>query len=117
MKIFLQLQTCTALVLSADCTESSCTSNIAIFDNFLVFNFPFFQFRTIIYSSFFLDKYSSIFDVVTYKSQVYHRLNPFKIPRMVYCNHRSLIISINDREHISTFKQRSNFQELFMFQE
>ena len=32
--IFFQLQTCTALVLSADCTESSCSSNIVIFNNF-----------------------------------------------------------------------------------
>ena len=43
--IFLQLQTCTALVLSADCTEGSCSSNILIFNNYLVFNFPFFSFE------------------------------------------------------------------------
>ena len=39
--IFPQLQTCTALVLSADCTEGSCSSNLVIFNNFLVFNYPF----------------------------------------------------------------------------
>ena len=42
-----QLQTCTALVLSAaDCTESSCSSKIGCnFDKFLVFKFPFFNFK------------------------------------------------------------------------
>ena len=40
--IFSQLQTCAAFVLSADCTEGSRSSNIVIFHNFLVFNFPFF---------------------------------------------------------------------------
>ena len=39
---FLQLQTCTGLVLSADCTDDSCSSNIVIFNNLLVFTFPFF---------------------------------------------------------------------------
>ena len=45
--IFPQLQTSTALALSADCTEGSCSSNyiIVIFNNFLVFNFPFFDFE------------------------------------------------------------------------
>ena len=41
--IFPQLQTCTALVLSANCTEDSCLSDIVIFNNFLVFNFSFFN--------------------------------------------------------------------------
>ena len=45
--IFRQLQTCTALVLSADSTEASCFSNIIIFNNFLIFNFPFFNFEQI----------------------------------------------------------------------
>ena len=45
-----QLHPCTALA-AADCTENSCSSNISlIFDKFLVFNFPFFQFRAIISS-------------------------------------------------------------------
>ena len=39
--IFLQRQTCTALVVSADCTKCSCSRNILTFNNFLVFNFPF----------------------------------------------------------------------------
>ena len=45
--IFPQLQTSTALALSADCTEGSCSSNyiIVIFNNFLVLNFPFFDFE------------------------------------------------------------------------
>ena len=43
--IFPQRQTCTALVQSADCTECSCSLNIVIFNNFLVFNFPFFNFE------------------------------------------------------------------------
>ena len=42
---FLQLQACTALVLFADCTDGSCSPNIVIFNNFLVFNFPFFDFK------------------------------------------------------------------------
>ena len=65
---FPQRQTCTALVLAADCTERSCSTNIVIFDKFLIFHFSFSQFWTIISSSFFLDKYSSIFDVVIHKS-------------------------------------------------
>ena len=43
--IFPQLQTCTALILSVDCTEVSCSSNIVIFNNFLILNFPFFNFE------------------------------------------------------------------------
>ena len=43
--IFPQLQTCTALVLSTNCTEGSFSSNIVIFNNFLVFNFAFFNFE------------------------------------------------------------------------
>ena len=43
--IFPQLQTCTALVLFTDCTEGSFSSNIVFFNNFLVFNFPFFNFQ------------------------------------------------------------------------
>ena len=43
--IFPQRQTCTAFVLSADCTEGSCSSNILIFNNFLMFNFSFFNFK------------------------------------------------------------------------
>ena len=39
------LQTCTALVLSADGTEGSCSSNIVIFNNLLAFNFSFFNFK------------------------------------------------------------------------
>ena len=43
--IFPQLQTSTALVLSADCTEGPCSSNLVIFNRFLVFNFLFFNFE------------------------------------------------------------------------
>ena len=43
--IFPSRQTCTALVLSYDCTECSCSPNIAVFNKFLVFNFPFFNFE------------------------------------------------------------------------
>ena len=43
--IFPPLQTRIALVLSANCTEGSCSSNIVIFNNFLVFNFLFFNFE------------------------------------------------------------------------
>ena len=41
--IFPQLQTCTALVLPADCTEGSCSSNIVVSGKSLDFNFPFFS--------------------------------------------------------------------------
>ena len=47
-----------------------------MFNNFLVFNFPFFKFWTI--ASFSLDKYLLIFDVV-----LHQQLNAFKIPKMV----------------------------------
>ena len=43
--IFHQLHACTALVLSADCTEGCCSSNIVIVNNYLVFNFTFFNFE------------------------------------------------------------------------
>ena len=43
--IFLWRQTCTASVLSADCTECSCSLDIVIFNDFLVFNFPFLNFE------------------------------------------------------------------------
>ena len=65
-----------------------------IFNNFLVFSFSFFRFRTIIYFS--LDKYSlSIFDVV-----LYYQENVFKISKMVQYNHRSLMISVKDAKYI-----------------
>ena len=65
-----------------------------IFNNFLVFSFSFFRFRTIIYLS--LDKYSlSIFDVV-----LYYQENAFKISKMVQYNHRSLMISVKDAKYI-----------------
>ena len=65
-----------------------------IFNNFLVFSFSFFRFRTIIYFS--LDKYSlSIFDVV-----LYYQENAFKISKMVQYNHRSLMISVKDAKYI-----------------
>ena len=41
--IFPQRQTCIAL--SAGCTECSCSPNIVIFNNFLVVNFPFFNYE------------------------------------------------------------------------
>ena len=48
-----------------------------IFNNFLVFNSPFFKFWTIIFSS--LDKYSLIiFDIV-----LHYQLNAFKRPKIV----------------------------------
>ena len=65
-----------------------------IFNNFLVFSFSFFRFRTII--NFSLDKYSlSIFDVV-----LYYQENAFKISKMVQYNHRSLMISVKDAKYI-----------------
>ena len=42
------------LALLADCTDGSYSSTAIIFDNFLAFNFPFFQVQTIISTSFFL---------------------------------------------------------------
>ena len=99
--IFPQLQTCTALVLSADCTECYCSSNIVIFEVFLIFNFPFFQFWTIA-SSLFLGKYYSIFDVVTSIA--------FNIHRIVYYNHRCLMISVNNAKHIHLLPIFSTFQ-------
>ena len=43
--VLLQRQTCTASVLFADCTECSCSPNIVIFNDFIVFNFPFLNFE------------------------------------------------------------------------
>ena len=68
---------------------------LAIFNNFLVFNFSFFKFEN---NSFFpgQPKYSLlIFDVV-----LHYQLNVFKIPKMVQYNHRSLMISVNDAKYI-----------------
>ena len=78
-----QLQTCTALVLTVDFTEGSYSSNIVIFNNFLVFNFPFFK------------HFPVIIDVV-----LHYQLNAFKNPKLVYFNHRSLMISVNDAKYI-----------------
>ena len=102
-----------SLVLPADCTEGSYSSNIVIFHNFLVFKFSLFQFQTIASTSFafFLDKNSSIFNVVTHKSWVYHRLNAFKILRMVYYNQK---ISDNLDQQC---KVHSPFSHLFNFLE
>ena len=64
--IFPQLQTCTALVLYFDCTEGSCSYNIVILNNLLIFNFPFFNFEQLFpfpwrsISSSFLMLYSTI---------------------------------------------------------
>ena len=65
--VFSQYRTYTALVVSADCIECSCSHNIVIFNEFLtVISFP-------------LDTYSLlIFDVV-----LHYQLNAFKIPKMV----------------------------------
>ena len=102
-----------SLVLPADCTEGSYSSNIVIFHNFLVFNFSLFQFQAIASPSFafFLDKNSSIFNVVTHNSWVYHQLNTFKILRMVYYNQK---ISDNLDQQC---KVHSPFSHLFNFLE
>ena len=77
--IFPQLQTCATLVLSTDCNEGSCSSNIVIFNNLLVFNFPFFNFERYFPFPSSLDKYSLlIFNVV-----FHYQLNAFKSPKMV----------------------------------
>ena len=101
MNTFPQLQTFNGLALTADYTEGSCSSAMVTFENFLLFNFPFSKVQTInsSFSSFFLDNYSSIFDVVTRKSWVCHQLNAFKIPRMVYYKQISPMISFNDANY------------------
>ena len=69
---------------------------------FQLFTFPFSQVHTII-SSFFAEiggKYSSIFNVATLKSWVYHRLNVFKLPGTVYHNRSSQMILVNDANYI-----------------
>ena len=73
--IFTQLQTCSALVLFADYSGGSCSSNIVIFNKFLVFKFP-----CLISNINFLfpGKYSLLFHVV-----LHYQLNAFKIPKMV----------------------------------
>ena len=63
--IFSQLPTCTALALYADFTEGSCSSNIVIFDNLLVFNFPFFNSETIISSSLDIPPFSMLLPLST----------------------------------------------------
>ena len=93
------LQTCTSLVLPADCPEDSSSSTVVIFDNFLL---SFFKGSN---NSLFLfpeigNKYSSIFDVVTHKAWVCHQVNAFKFSRMVHYNHRSLMILVNDAKYI-----------------
>ena len=99
------------MVLSADCTKGFCSSNIVvIFDNFLIFNFPFFKFQTLVFYSFFLNKYFSIFNVLTQTLWVYHRLSVFRIAKMVYYNHRSLMISVNDARYIHLLPIFSTFQ-------
>ena len=77
--IYPKHQTCTALVLSAGCAEFSCLPNLVIFNNFLVFNFPFLISSNIFLFFSSLDKYSLfIFNVV-----LHYQLNAFKIPKIV----------------------------------
>ena len=65
------------LWLSVGCTGCSFSPNIAIFNNILVFNFPFFNFEQKF--NFLLDNYSLfIFDVV-----LQYQVNASKIPKMV----------------------------------
>ena len=101
--IFLQRQTCTVLVLSAEHTECSCSPNIVIFNNFLVFNFPFFKFRTIISFSQSQGKYSFvIFDVVLcyqlfffnsssglVQPKIYHDFGQWCILASIFCTFQS----------------------------
>ena len=61
--------------------------------------------------AFFLDKNSSIFNVVTHNSWVYHQLNTFKILRMVHYNQK---ISDNLDQQC---KVHSPFSHLFNFLE
>ena len=92
--IFCQLQTCTALVSSADYTKGSCSSNIVIFNNFLVFNFLF----LISYNNF-------LFPFV-----LPYQLNAFEIPKMNQNNHRSFMILVNDANYIHLFPIFHTFQ-------
>ena len=110
--IFPELQTCTALVLSAEFTEGSCSSNRLIFNNFLL------TFLFLISNNNFLFPIATllIFDIV-----LHYQLNVFKISKTVYYNHRSIGLIQNDE-----FGQRwianlpsshlSYFPELFILQ-
>ena len=97
----------------------SCLSLIVICKDFLGFYFPFSQVS--LNSNFILlfpeigDKCSSIFDIVTHKTWVCHRLNVFKLPRMFCSNHRSLMISVDDLKNIHLRSTFSTF-EFFILQ-
>ena len=76
---------------------------LVIFNNFLVFNFPFFNFEQ--YFPFPWIKYSLlIFDVA-----LHYQLNDFKIPKMVFYNNRSLMISFIDAKYIHIFRTFQSF--------
>ena len=75
---------------------------VVIFDKFLVIDLTFFSISNNMLLGYsyqltknflFVDKY---FSIVT----MHHQLNAFKIPRMVYCNHISLMISVNNVNYI-----------------
>ena len=95
------LLTCTAPVHPVECTEGSCSSDTVIYNNFLLFfYFLFSQVRSNNNFLFLLreigDKYSSVFDVVTDKSWVFHRLKAFNLLGMVHHNrwHLMLVIAV-----------------------
>ena len=70
--------------------------------------FPFFQFPSITFSTFFLKFviYLVILKVLlhfwwfNYKWWVYYRINGFKLTGMVQCNYSSLVILVNDAKYI-----------------
>ena len=76
--MFPQLQTGTALILSADCTEGSCLTSIVIYNNFSVFNFPIFNFE-----QYFPFPWISILSSLIFNVVLHYQLNAFKISKMV----------------------------------
>ena len=60
------------------------------------------------------DKFCSNFDIVTHKSWFYHHLAAFKLTGMVYCNHTSSLILVNDPKYTHLLAiHLVNFPELF----
>ena len=107
-------QTCTAL--PADCSECSCPSILVTFENCIVFLFHFLQVQTLILFPWIGDKCFSIFDAVTNTLWVSHRINISKLPRMVYYNHRSLMILVNDAKYIHILPTFSTSSSPFILQ-
>ena len=61
------------------------------------------------------NQWCSIFGAVTHKFWVYHRVNVFKLPAMVYYNRKALMVLINKAKYIHLSTHVFNFSDPYHF--